>query len=109
MTLWRKSLGTIRLVSWALFPSRKKGDSCEPPRAVNSCTAPGRMEVACGLVRHVCASFSSAVDEQGRLEIHFSGCYYPAAFFLMFRLKREGFSRCRAWRDGDGITLTALR
>lgn len=56
-----------------------------------------------------CADFNGAVDESGRLRLFFPDCFFPAAIFLLFRLKRQGFSDCRATLTDGGILLTAAR
>ena len=45
----------------------------------------------------------------GGLSLLFPGCRAPAAPFLLFRLKREGFSNCVAVADVDGLRLYADR
>jgi hypothetical protein len=45
----------------------------------------------------------------GGLAMFFPGCRAPAAPFLLFRLKREGFSNCSAAAGVDGLRLYADR
>ena len=56
-----------------------------------------------------CADFNRAVDETGHLELFFPDCFFPAAVFLLFRLKRQGFSGCRATVSHGGVLLIADR
>ena len=45
----------------------------------------------------------------GKLALYFPGCAALAAPFLLFRLKREGFSGCRVTVTGDGLLVDATR
>lgn len=45
----------------------------------------------------------------GRLALFFPDCAAAAAPFVMFRLKREGFSGCRASATREGLLVDALR
>lgn len=49
------------------------------------------------------------LDEKRRLTLTIAQCSPLAAPFLMFHLKRLGFSRCKAVRAGNGLSLSALR
>ena len=55
------------------------------------------------------AGLNGAVDSEGKLALFFPGCAAPAAPFLLFRLKREGFSGCRAEATKDGLLVDAIR
>jgi hypothetical protein len=45
----------------------------------------------------------------GRLELLFEGVLAPAAPFLLYHLKRHGFSDCKAAVTPEGVRLTARR
>lgn len=55
------------------------------------------------------ANLDAAVNQRRELALFFKGCLMPAAPFLLFRLKREGFSSCRIAVLPDGIALNAHR
>jgi hypothetical protein len=59
--------------------------------------------------RNVLADFSSQLDTDGRLSLYFPDVYPIAGFFLLLRLKRQGFSESRATVKGKGIILSAQR
>ena len=46
---------------------------------------------------------------RGEISLLFPGCHSLAAPFLLYRLKRRGFSGCRALMTGEGLLVTALR
>lgn len=53
--------------------------------------------------------FRTAVNDKQQLRLFFKDCLAPAAPFLLFRLKRQGFSQCRAQATREGIYLSAER
>jgi hypothetical protein len=55
------------------------------------------------------AGLNSAVRSDGNLALFFPGCAAVAAPFLLFRLKREGYSGCRAIATKDGLLVDARR
>ena len=55
------------------------------------------------------AEFHRAVGNDGKLALFFPDCAAPAAPFLLFRLKREGYSDCRAISTGKGLLVDATR
>jgi hypothetical protein len=55
------------------------------------------------------AGLNSAVGSDGNLALFFPGCSAVAAPFLLFRLKREGYSGCRAIATDDGLLVDATR
>lgn len=48
-----------------------------------------------------------ALNQEQRLRLFFSGCRFPAAPFLLFRLKRQGFSNCQVSVTREGLYLSA--
>jgi hypothetical protein len=94
---------TVLLIKCCLFPV-KQGDIsfCPPENGSRTNISP--------------AAYSSSLAElhrllrpDGTLELHFDGALFPAAPFLLYRLKSAGFSGCRALVTPQGILLTALR
>jgi hypothetical protein len=60
-------------------------------------------------IRFYLGELSRGVDRHGEMKLLFPGCLPFAAPFLLFRLKRSGFSNCRAVMTGEGLLLTAIR
>ena len=55
------------------------------------------------------ANLQSTLDDAGNLSLFFPGALPLAAPFLLFRLKRQGYSTCRVTAGRDGLLLTASR
>lgn len=70
---------------------------------------PGFTPVAPADIPGILADPTRAVTDGGEIALFFPGCPALAAPFLLFRLKRLGFSRCRARVAPTGLTLTARR
>ncbi len=91
----------------ALFPPppAERGDAGEatPP------PAPGYLVVTVDVVRFYLADLNRAVNPRQELRLHFPGCFALVAPFLLFRLKRWGFSNGRAVKSADGLFLAASR
>jgi hypothetical protein len=49
------------------------------------------------------------VDANGELCLHLDGCYSIAAPFLLFLLKKKGFSNGRALSSDNGLQIGARR
>ncbi|HTY20529.1 MAG TPA: hypothetical protein VMC44_02720 [Geobacteraceae bacterium] len=60
-------------------------------------------------IRTYLADLNLGVDPDGGMKLHFAGCYAVAAPFLLYRLKRSGFSSCRASMTDQGLLLSASR
>lgn len=75
----------------------------------SSSTLPGFAPVASAAIPAILADPVQAVNERGELALFFAGCPPLAAPFLLFRLKRLGFSRCRVHALPNGLALTARR
>ena len=101
---------TLQTIVWALFPLREgryavKGKVVTPPVLFSE----GYRQVLPGHAPLYLANLDAAVDQRHELALFFRGCLMAAAPFLLFRLKREGFSRCRIEVQSDGIALKAQR
>ena len=94
----------------ALFP-RTQGGGAPPRNAARylSSTPPGFSPVATADIPLVLADPGRAATAEGELALFFPGCPALAAPFLLFRLKRLGFSRCRVRVVPTGLTLAARR
>lgn len=91
-------LRSVRLAWNALLPS-KSGEA---------------VSVGAGVVREcepeeIRGGMGRFLDATGELQLFFPRCRPFAGPFLMFRLKREGFSRCTVKADGGGLLLRARR
>ena len=98
---------TALVIGYALFPP-SPGTAGYNRKAA---TEPSSEDIA---VRsdNVCfylADLNRAINPQGELRLLFPGCLALAAPLLLFRLKREGFSNCRALMTAEGLLLCATR
>jgi hypothetical protein len=93
-----KILRTLQLMFYALLPKR----SAAPPGSAHGevwrCQ-PG--ELRGGMDRFL--------DENGELRVVFLDCLAAAAPFVLFRLKRQGFSRCIVWVSEQGLHVEGRR
>lgn len=92
--VWR----TLQLSLLALLPSR--GGEPDPGVAgkVRECEP---LQIRGGMGRFL--------DVGGELLLFFSDCLAPAAPFILFRLKREGFSRCSVEVTKRGLLVRGRR
>ena len=95
-SLSRRTLVTLGVMLYALWPG-----SAKPPEPGEGTRTLTPHDMRGGLGRFL--------DGRGELSLFFPYCASAAAPFLLFRLKRCGFSRCRAVADAAGLTLTARR
>jgi len=94
----------------ALWPRTQTGGVPPGNAAHDSLSAlPGGASVAPAAIPAILADPGQAVNERGELALFFAGCPALAAPFLLFRLKRLGFSRCRVRFTAGGLTLSARR
>lgn len=94
----------------ALWPGAHRGGAPARNAAPHYPSAPtGFTPVAPAAIPLILADPGRAVDERGELALFFAGCPSLAAPFLLFRLKRLGFSRCRVRVADGGLTLSARR
>lgn len=94
----------------AVAPSTKKGGALPRTAARSSLHAPpGFVPVPLDSIPFYLADPDRAANGRGELALFFPGAPALAAPFLLFRLKRLGFSRCRAEARDGGVTLTARR
>lgn len=101
---------TLQTILWAVFPPRKwlnvSKSTVVNPLVLSST---GYTEVLPEHAPLYLAHLNAAVNQQHELALFFRGCLMPAAPFLLFRLKREGFSQSRIAVLPDGIALDARR
>lgn len=60
-------------------------------------------------IRAILSSPEKFINEKRHLTLTIANCSLLAAPFLMFHLKRLGFSRCRTVRTENGLSVSALR
>jgi hypothetical protein len=60
-------------------------------------------------IRKILNNPGQFLDEKRRLTLTIANCSLLAAPFLLFHLKRLGFSRSRVVRTGNNLSLSALR
>jgi hypothetical protein len=95
------------VIAWALRPPRMEngGDNA----GENSLSQPPHIASTKEEIRFYLGDLNRGVDRQGDLKLLFSGSLPIAAPFLLFRLKRSGFSDCRVLMTGKGLLLSATR
>ncbi len=96
---------TLLVIANSLFPRRRGGRFGEVPLTVSH----GVTAVPREAIPDCLAALHRAVGTDGKLALFFTGCGAAAAPFLLFRLKREGYSDCRATYTGTGLRLDASR
>jgi len=94
---------TVLLIKGALFPVKRRDISCSSPENGNTA------HISPEEFSSVCADINSLLRPDGTLELHFVGALSLAAPFLLYRLKSDGFSGCKAVVTPTGILLTAMR
>jgi hypothetical protein len=101
MQIVRRLHITFLAVRYSLVPLRRTGRDGTAPddgTAVTPQTLPLLL-----------ADLSRAMDSTGSIRLFLPGCLSAAAPCLLFRLKRSGYSACRATISPDGLLLSASR
>jgi hypothetical protein len=101
---------TAVVIGSAVFPRRpERGRNYG--RYVFEPSSPKLMNVPekAGAIRFFLEDLNRAIDRQGELKLLFPGCLPLAAPPLLYRLKRNGFSKCRVLMTDEGLLLTATR
>lgn len=94
----------------AISPPTQAGGAPQQGSArYDSTLPPGFIPVAPADIPFYLADIDRSLSREGELALFFIGCPAIAAPFLLFRLKRRGFSRCRAEARYGGLALTARR
>jgi hypothetical protein len=110
MTICHRLYLSALVIGRALFPPGAEGGRPTGTAGTKRLARPpGYIVVAVRDVSYYLADFDRAVGRQGELALFFPGCLAVAAPFLLFRLKRTGFSNCSAASTKDGLLLTASR
>jgi len=99
---------SLLIVRHALVPGRILPDMQPPPVRPGN-PPPSPRPVAAAELPWLFANLHGNLDDAGNLALLFPGALPLTAPFLLFRLKRLGYSACRATVDGNGLILTASR
>jgi hypothetical protein len=102
----RRLFTTLLVIVNSLHPT---GRHAPPAGSASGEAPPGYTLVPSEAVPLFLAGLDSAVGSDGKLALFFPGCAALAAPFLLFRLKREGYSGCRAIATNDGLLVDATR
>lgn len=89
---------TVRVCWYALLPSAGGGAEPTASGEVRGCE-PWQMRGGMGRF----------LDAGGELRLFFPDCLSIAAPFILFRLKREGFSRCSVRASDRGLLVQGRR
>ena len=102
----RRFFITMLVVIRSLVPTDSRASL--PGRAPGK-GPPGYVPVPLEDIALYLSELHRAVGNDGKLALFFPDCAAPAAPFLLFRLKREGYSDCRVISTGDGLLVDATR
>lgn len=94
---------TLRLIRHTLMPTSWQCCCVPPPSSSGLITVPP--DAFAATVRQL----DKYLRPDGTLELLFEAVLAPAAPFLLYHLKRNGFSGCRVVAVAEGILLTARR
>lgn len=103
MTNINRLYATLLLIRHALLPLAKPAAGPLPP------PGDGTTSLVPESFAAALANLDATLRPDGSLDLLFNGALAPAAPFLLFRLKRHGYSACRAAVTLQGIRLTARR
>jgi hypothetical protein len=96
---------TALVILRSLMPLR----SGHVPSGVAAVAASGYLPVPPEEISWYLANLGRVVGVDGKLALFFPGCRAPAAPFVLYRLKREGYSGCTATATPDGLLVKAAR
>lgn len=97
MRLFGRILGTLQLMLFALLPGQR-GAALPVEAGEETRCAPRQIR---GMRRFL--------DPLGELHVFFPGCLAIGAPFVLYRLKREGFSNCRVQASPQGLRVQGRR
>ena len=96
---------TALVICRSLVPSRQR--DLPPPFDIPS--SQGCRHVRVEEISSCLANLSRYVHNDGKLLLFLPGCQALAAPFVLFRLKREGYSNCTVTATADGLLVEAKR
>jgi hypothetical protein len=97
---------TAQLALFALLPPKAAGSAAAKSVAATPPEVDGALRCA---PRQIRGGMGRLLDGQGELRLFFPECLGIAAPVLLFRLKREGFSRCVVEATNRGLFLRGRR
>jgi hypothetical protein len=98
MINWRT---TFLAIGQSLWPQKNGAPGVTSPLAAHS-----REPL---LLQTALANIATGIDQDGQLRLQIPGCHSLAAPFILFRLKRSGFSACQVIHENGGLTISARR
>lgn len=103
---FRRIFRTAQLALCAFLPPAATVAATAKPAV----SAPPEVEGArCCTPRQIRGGVDRLLNSQGELRLFFPDCLAIAAPVLLFRLKREGFSRCSVEASEQGLLLRGRR
>jgi hypothetical protein len=107
LSLVRRFYLSLLVIAYSLIPpNREHGGKTALEKTLSQ---PLNIASTKELIRFYLGDLGRCVDRQGELKLLIPGCLALAAPFLLFRLKRSGFSNCRVLMTGKGLLLCARR
>ena len=103
MTNINRIHATLLLIRHTLVPRKKRARFSPPSPGGSMIRIPPTAFAA------LLPALDACLKPDGSLELLFEGAIAPAAPFLLYHLKRNGFSDCKAVVTREGILLTARR
>lgn len=94
---------TLELALYALLPANgqataRGGEAAAKAGEMSRCTP-----------RQIRGGLQRFLDPRGQLSIFFPGCLAIGAAFVLFRMKREGFSNCSVQASQEGLYVRGRR
>ena len=102
-------LGTAQLVLFALLPTAQAGTTSSEDNAWKDESFPDHNGALRCTPRRIRGGLGRLLDSRGELRLFFPCCLAIAAPVLLFRLKREGFSRCSVAVVDQGLLVRGRR
>lgn len=103
MTNINRIYATLLLIRHTVVPVKKGERSFQLP------VGSGILRIPPEAFAAVLLNLGFCLRPEGEVELLFEGALAPAAPFLLFHLKRKGFSDCKAVISPEGIKLTVRR
>ncbi len=101
----KRTYATAIVILRALLP----GESHGPPAGPTAIESEVYLGVLPKNVSFNAADLVRLVGKEGKLALFVPGCLALAAPFVLFRLKRQGYSGCRVTSTGEGLFVDARR
>ena len=102
----RRFFITVLVIVSSIRPSVRKTQYVQ---SADGQAPPGYTPVSWRAIPSYPVLLEGAVGSGGRGALFFSDCAAMAAPFVLFRLKRGGYSGCRATATREGLLVDALR